>query len=77
MPLTCREMGGEAPAEPVIFLKPSTAVCGPGDPILRPAQLSERVDYEGELAVVIGLLAGGPALTGSTRSSSATPAPTT
>ena len=52
-----REMGGsEPPAEPVIFLKPSTAVCGPGDPILRPAQLSERVDYEGELAVVIGRL---------------------
>jgi len=49
-----REMGGDRPAEPVIFLKPSTAVCGPGDPILRPAQLSERVDYEGELAVVIG-----------------------
>src|ERR1022692_2039463 len=51
-----REMGGEPPAEPVIFLKPSTAVCGPGDPILRPARLSERVDYEGELAVVIGRL---------------------
>jgi 2-keto-4-pentenoate hydratase/2-oxohepta-3-ene-1,7-dioic acid hydratase in catechol pathway len=49
-----REMGGDPPAEPVIFLKPSTAVCGPGDPILRPAQLSKRVDYEGELAVVIG-----------------------
>jgi 2-keto-4-pentenoate hydratase/2-oxohepta-3-ene-1,7-dioic acid hydratase in catechol pathway len=49
-----REMGGEAPDEPVIFLKPSTAVCGPGDPIQRPTQLSERVDFEGELAVVIG-----------------------
>ena len=51
-----REMGGEQPAEPVIFLKPSTAVCGPGDPITRPAELSGRVDYEGELAVVIGRL---------------------
>jgi len=52
-----REMGGaEPPPEPVIFLKPSTSVCGPGDPILRPAGLSERVDYEGELAVVIGRL---------------------
>ncbi|HEX9032221.1 MAG TPA: fumarylacetoacetate hydrolase family protein [Streptosporangiaceae bacterium] len=51
-----REMGGEPPAEPVIFLKPSTAVCGPGDPIMRPTRLSERVDYEGELAVVIGRL---------------------
>jgi 2-keto-4-pentenoate hydratase/2-oxohepta-3-ene-1,7-dioic acid hydratase in catechol pathway len=52
-----REMGGEpAPEEPVIFLKPSTAVCGPGDPIARPGSLSERVDFEGELAVVIGRL---------------------
>jgi 2-keto-4-pentenoate hydratase/2-oxohepta-3-ene-1,7-dioic acid hydratase in catechol pathway len=51
-----REMGGEPPAEPVIFLKPSTAVCGPGDAILRPTQLAERTDYEGELAVVIGRL---------------------
>jgi 2-keto-4-pentenoate hydratase/2-oxohepta-3-ene-1,7-dioic acid hydratase in catechol pathway len=49
-----REMGGEPPEEPVIFLKPSTAVCGPGDPIFRPTQISERTDYEGELAVVIG-----------------------
>jgi 2-keto-4-pentenoate hydratase/2-oxohepta-3-ene-1,7-dioic acid hydratase in catechol pathway len=51
-----REMGGEPPAEPVIFLKPSTAVCGPGDAILRPTQLTERTDYEGELAVVVGRL---------------------
>jgi 2-keto-4-pentenoate hydratase/2-oxohepta-3-ene-1,7-dioic acid hydratase in catechol pathway len=51
-----REMGGEPPEEPVIFLKPSTAVSGPRDPILRPARLSDRVDYEGELAVVIGRL---------------------
>jgi 2-keto-4-pentenoate hydratase/2-oxohepta-3-ene-1,7-dioic acid hydratase in catechol pathway len=49
-----REMGGEPPAEPVIFLKPSTAVAGPVDPIIRPVALSKRVDYEGELAVVIG-----------------------
>lgn len=51
-----REMGSEPPAEPVIFLKPSTAVCGPGDPIVRPTGLSERVDFEGELAVVVGRL---------------------
>jgi 2-keto-4-pentenoate hydratase/2-oxohepta-3-ene-1,7-dioic acid hydratase in catechol pathway len=51
-----REMGTEPPEEPVIFLKPSTAVSGPGDPIMRPTDLSERVDYEGELAVVIGRL---------------------
>jgi 2-keto-4-pentenoate hydratase/2-oxohepta-3-ene-1,7-dioic acid hydratase in catechol pathway len=51
-----REMGGEAPAEPVIFMKPSTAVIGPREPIAYPQKLSERVDYEGELAVVIGRL---------------------
>jgi 2-keto-4-pentenoate hydratase/2-oxohepta-3-ene-1,7-dioic acid hydratase in catechol pathway len=49
-----REMGGEAPDEPVIFLKPSTSVSGPVDAIVRPVKLSNRVDYEGELAVVIG-----------------------
>jgi 2-keto-4-pentenoate hydratase/2-oxohepta-3-ene-1,7-dioic acid hydratase in catechol pathway len=48
-----REMGGEAPEQPLIFLKPSTAVIGPGDPIARPTSIG-RVDYEGELAVVIG-----------------------
>ena len=51
-----REMGGEPPPEPVIFLKPSTAVVGPRDPIVYPVKLSERVDFEGELAVVIGRL---------------------
>jgi 2-keto-4-pentenoate hydratase/2-oxohepta-3-ene-1,7-dioic acid hydratase in catechol pathway len=50
------EFGGEVPEEPVIFLKPSTSVSSPGDPIpLLP--ISRRVDYEGELAVVIGRLA--------------------
>jgi 2-keto-4-pentenoate hydratase/2-oxohepta-3-ene-1,7-dioic acid hydratase in catechol pathway len=49
-----REMGGEAPANPVIFLKPPSSVIGPNAPIRLPAD-SERVDYEGELAVVIGL----------------------
>lgn len=51
-----REMGSEAPAEPVIFLKPSTAVVGPGSAVARPGNVG-RVDYEGELAVVIGRLA--------------------
>ncbi|QKW34686.1 fumarylacetoacetate hydrolase family protein [Actinomadura sp. NAK00032] len=52
-----REMGGaEPPAEPVIFSKPSTAVIGPGEAIMYPEKLSERVDHEGELAVVIGRL---------------------
>ena len=50
------EMGGEAPAAPLLFLKPNTAVIGPGDSIVRPPQ-SERTDFEGELAVVIGRIA--------------------
>jgi 2-keto-4-pentenoate hydratase/2-oxohepta-3-ene-1,7-dioic acid hydratase in catechol pathway len=51
-----RELGNDVPAEPLIFLKPSTAVVGPGDAIVRPVQLSERVDFEGELAIVFGRL---------------------
>jgi 2-keto-4-pentenoate hydratase/2-oxohepta-3-ene-1,7-dioic acid hydratase in catechol pathway len=47
------EMGGEVPEEPLIFMKPSTAVIGPGDDIPRPTWVG-RVDHEGELAVVIG-----------------------
>jgi 2-keto-4-pentenoate hydratase/2-oxohepta-3-ene-1,7-dioic acid hydratase in catechol pathway len=50
------EMGGGPPPEsPVIFLKPSTSVIGPGDPIGYPPS-AQRVDYEGELAVVVGRL---------------------
>ena len=50
-----REMGGEVPAAPLIFLKPSTSIIGPGEPITLPWQ-SERVEHEAELAVVIGRL---------------------
>lgn len=50
-----KEMGGEVPAEPVIFIKPNTSVIGPGDTIVWPA-MSERVDHEAELAIVIGRL---------------------
>lgn len=46
----------EAPAEPLLFLKPNTSVIGPGDAIVCPA-ISERVEHEGELAVVIGAVA--------------------
>jgi len=46
------EMGEKLPEEPTLFLKPRTAVIGPNDSILLPPQ-SKRVDYEGELAVVI------------------------
>jgi 2-keto-4-pentenoate hydratase/2-oxohepta-3-ene-1,7-dioic acid hydratase in catechol pathway len=50
------EFGTDVPEEPLLFLKPSTAVIGPNDPIpLLP--ISRRVDYEGELAVVIGRIA--------------------
>ncbi len=51
-----QEMGGQVPDEPLIFLKPSTSVIGNGDPIPYPA-ISQQVDHEGELAVVIGRLA--------------------
>jgi 2-keto-4-pentenoate hydratase/2-oxohepta-3-ene-1,7-dioic acid hydratase in catechol pathway len=47
------ELGHPLPAEPLIFLKPPTALAGPGDPIVRPRGFA-RVDFEGELAVVIG-----------------------
>ena len=47
-----REMGRRLPEEPLIFLKPPSAVIGPNDIILYPA-MTKRVDYEGELAVVI------------------------
>lgn len=47
------ELGNAVPTEPMVFLKPSTSVIGPGAPILLPS-VSKRVDYEGELAVVIG-----------------------
>ncbi len=49
------EMGGPAPEAPVTFLKPSTAVVGPGDAVRLPAS-SNVVHHEGELAVVIGRL---------------------
>ncbi len=48
-----KEMKKELPEEPQIFLKPATAVVGHGDYIILPSS-SKRVDYEGELAFVIG-----------------------
>ena len=47
-----KEMNLPIPEEPRIFLKPATAVIGPGDPIVYPPQ-SARVDHEAELAVVM------------------------
>jgi 2-keto-4-pentenoate hydratase/2-oxohepta-3-ene-1,7-dioic acid hydratase in catechol pathway len=47
------ELGHEVPKEPLIFLKPPSALLDPGQKIIRP-QISARVDHEGELGVVIG-----------------------
>ena len=50
------EMGGQVSEPPVVFLKPSTAVIGPGDSIQYPVGISSDVHFEGELAVVISRL---------------------
>ena len=47
------ELGNDVPKEPLIFLKPPSSLLGPGGTIVYPA-LSSRVDFEGELAIVIG-----------------------
>jgi 2-keto-4-pentenoate hydratase/2-oxohepta-3-ene-1,7-dioic acid hydratase in catechol pathway len=46
----------DGPAEPVLYLKPSTSVAGPQDAIAYPAKITERIEHEGELAVIIGRL---------------------
>lgn len=46
------EMKAALPKEPLLFLKPSTSVIGPGEAIVYP-KMSKRVDYEAELAVVV------------------------
>jgi 2-keto-4-pentenoate hydratase/2-oxohepta-3-ene-1,7-dioic acid hydratase in catechol pathway len=48
-----KELGHEMPAEPLIFLKPPSALLASGGVVKMPA-ISRRVDYEGELALVIG-----------------------
>jgi len=48
-----KELGNEAPSEPIIFLKPPSALLAHEGKIVRPPQ-SQRVDFEGELAMVIG-----------------------
>src|SRR4051795_4582140 len=47
------ELGNEVPAEPLLFFKPPSSLLAPGAAIRLPGQ-SSRVDYEGELAIVIG-----------------------
>jgi 2-keto-4-pentenoate hydratase/2-oxohepta-3-ene-1,7-dioic acid hydratase in catechol pathway len=48
-----KELGNETPSEPIIFLKPPSALLPHEGRIIRPPQ-SQRVDYEGELVIVIG-----------------------
>jgi len=48
-----KELGNEVPAEPLLFFKPPSSLLEPGG-VIRMPQVSERVDYEGELAVIIG-----------------------
>ena len=50
------ESGMEVPPEPVIFMKATSAICGPNDPIVIPRG-SEKTDWEVELAVIIGTAA--------------------
>lgn len=49
-----KEMGMKIPEDPILFIKPSTSVIGPTQPILYPAGgITKRVDYEAELGIVI------------------------
>ena len=49
-----RELGNEVPERPLLFLKPPSSLQAPGGKIVRPPQdISQRVDFEGELAVVM------------------------
>jgi 2-keto-4-pentenoate hydratase/2-oxohepta-3-ene-1,7-dioic acid hydratase in catechol pathway len=47
------ELGNEVPAEPLLFFKPPSSLLATEEPVRRP-KVSQRVDYEGELGVVIG-----------------------
>jgi 2-keto-4-pentenoate hydratase/2-oxohepta-3-ene-1,7-dioic acid hydratase in catechol pathway len=47
-----KELGNEPPTEPLIFFKPPSSIIGPGENIVRP-KISERMDYEAELGVII------------------------
>jgi 2-keto-4-pentenoate hydratase/2-oxohepta-3-ene-1,7-dioic acid hydratase in catechol pathway len=48
------ETGHPLPAEPLVFIKATTALCGPGDSIVLPARYPDHIDFEAELAIVIG-----------------------
>ena len=49
------ELGNEVPKEPLIFLKPPSSIIGPDDPIVL-TPYSQRVEHEGELALIVGRL---------------------
>ena len=53
MPITPPNSGLKVPPEPVIFMKATSAICGPDDPVEIPRG-SEKTDWEVELGVVIG-----------------------
>ena len=48
-----KELGNDVPTAPLLFLKPPSAVIAPGVPIVMP-KASQRVDFEGEVGVVVG-----------------------
>ncbi|MCC6808833.1 MAG: fumarylacetoacetate hydrolase family protein [Deltaproteobacteria bacterium] len=48
-----KELGNDVPKEPLLFLKPPSALCGPGDRVWLPPQ-TQRVEHEAELGVVVG-----------------------
>jgi 2-keto-4-pentenoate hydratase/2-oxohepta-3-ene-1,7-dioic acid hydratase in catechol pathway len=49
-----RELGNEVPTEPLVFLKPPSSLIGDGDDILLPTTMSQQVEFEGEIGIVIG-----------------------
>jgi 2-keto-4-pentenoate hydratase/2-oxohepta-3-ene-1,7-dioic acid hydratase in catechol pathway len=51
------EAGSRYPSEPLLFFKTTTALCGPGDPIVLPEAYQDSIDYEAEMAIVIGKMA--------------------
>ena len=53
------ELGNELPKEPLIFLKPPSSIIAPGEKIVLPS-VSKRVDFEGELAIIMGRRCGRP-----------------
>ena len=53
-PVHAKEHAKEIPTEPLLFIKPPSSVIGPGERIVYPSHLSQQVEYEAELAVVIG-----------------------